>query len=424
MADNPPPPPPPPPPPAPVPPAPAVPFALAPGMFTQRIIDYSTPMGLKIWQTLTAPLADKFDGSESKVHGFVQEVKLVIIERGWTEINSLQDGEDEPIYDWLDHYADITHERLYDHCLEFANGHVRAAQESYAMFTFLKDSLDAEFLVSVTNDDPTQPYTIGGHGVGPLFLKKILSAAHYDLIGTGAVIRDRLINLPTYIAEAKFDVEAFNKYVNKQVDQLKARNEQCSDLLHYLFNAYKKVPDESFAKYIADKEEKYHEGETRYTPSELMQFALNKFALLKQEDKWLKRSQQAEEVFALAAQVEALKKQNLQLQGHLKKVGGQRKKSDGKTKPKGKPKSDEEKGKRKQPAWKLKFEGPTKVKDGKTYFWCQHHIYYCLHKTSECSMPTKDKEKSEAPKESDTATGNAAVTAVQAVMQLMGTQQA
>jgi hypothetical protein len=54
------------------------------------------------------------------------------------------------------HDAEISHEELRQH---FAKQAGCGAQDSFAMFTFLKDSLEAEFLASASDEEPTQQRT-------------------------------------------------------------------------------------------------------------------------------------------------------------------------------------------------------------------------------------------------------------------------
>jgi hypothetical protein len=55
--------------------------------------------------------------------------------------------------------------------------------------------------------------------------------------------------------------------------------------------------------------------------------------------------------------------------------------------PKGKGKDD----KKKLPAWRYQREGTmtTMTKEGKTWLWCDHHGYWCGHKTSDCHAKKK-----------------------------------
>ena len=56
--------------------------------------------------------------------------------------------------------------------------------------------------------------------------------------------------------------------------------------------------------------------------------------------------------------------------------------------------SNKKGGKKETPSWMTKWPGrafvdadQSKVKDGKTYWWCKKHKRFCMHKTSECRKP-------------------------------------
>jgi hypothetical protein len=218
----------------------------------------------------------------------------------------------------------------------------------------------------------------------------------------------------------------FNARVNQLVGQLEARGETSTDLIHYLWKAYGTVPDTKFATYVSQKKDDHDEGSVEYTYKQLLKLTLDKAETMKSQGEWLKHSPQGEQIIALAAKINALEKNNLQLQDRLKKgSGGADADADAEGKhPKG------NKDKKSMPEWKSKKTGETKVhkdpKTGKTttYYWCPHHGYYTAHKPEECkdkppTAPTPPPAPAPAPTPSETA----AQAIVRSALAVFGAQE-
>jgi hypothetical protein len=390
-----------------------VPFALAPGRVTNDIIDYSGDKGQKLWKALIDPLEQKYDGEPKTAQSFVEIVKDTIVERGWEAINELE--EDGEFVLWLDRYAEYDLPTLRQQVETYAGTESRAAQDSFAMYTFLIHSLEKTFhqRISYRKDE----YTVNGMGSGVLLLKVILSAVHHDLKGQATTIRDRLVDLPSHIKTLKYDVEKFNDYVKEQIAQLEARGETSTDLVTYLFRAYQTVPDKDFADYIKQKKSKMEDGEEDYTPQQLMQLAINKYKLITDQQKWLSKSDEEEQIIALMAELKDLKKKNLQLSDKLKPRAGTSSNKGtrrGRNNAKGKDDKDtSDKGEQKIPAWKRTRKGNTLKRNGKTYHWCTHHKFYTMHKSEDCSL--KDKPATQTT--TLPATTEQAANAIMAILQ-------
>jgi hypothetical protein len=384
------------------PPAPAAgPFALAPGLVPVPAIDMSTSNGIKVWNASTEALEPRFDGASGKIFGFLKQVQLAIVERGWTEINTVPkaDGTTEL---WIPNYASHSMASLRTHVLTYVNGQTRHAQDSFAMYTMLQKSLEPSYFATVATAANEEQYMINGKGAGVLFLKAIIMDVHHDLKGKASTIRQRLMDLPTYMAEIKFDIKAFNEHVTGQMAELDARGEQSTDLIEYLWRAYMVVPDSNFTKYISNKKDDHDEESHVYTPKELMKAALDKATLMKDQGVWLKAVPEGEHYLALMAKIESLEKGKLQLENRLKAAAPTRAKGKGAStaKPRGKPRGKPaEQGDRKLPEWKTKKTKDVITrkddKSGKitTYYWCPHHGYYTVHKPADCSKAQADSNK-------------------------------
>ena len=81
------------------------------------------------------------------------------------------------------------------------------------------------------------------------------------------------------------NIENFNQYVKVNVDGLKARGERTYDLMIEIFKAYQVASGCRNFRYIKTK--RYHYDD-RYniTEDKVMTFSLNKFEILRKDNKW------------------------------------------------------------------------------------------------------------------------------------------
>jgi hypothetical protein len=369
---------------------------MAPGLVPVPAIDMSSSTGIKVYNHSTEALEPRFDGASGKIFGFLEQVQSAIVERGWTEINTVPKADGTAGTElWIPNYASHSMASLRARVLTYVNGQTRQAQDSFAMYTMLQKSLEPSYFATVATAANKEQYMINGMGAGVLFLKAIIMDVHHDLKGKASTIRQRLMDLPSYMTEIKFDIKAFNDHVTSQMAELDARGEQSTDLIEYLWRAYMVVPDSNFTKYISNKKDDHDEESHVYTPKELMKAALDKATLMKDQGVWLKTVPEGEKYIALMAELEALKKGKLQLENRLKGTApANRAKAKGAAaaKPRGKPKGKPaDQGDRKLPEWKTKKTKDVITrkddKSGKTttYYWCPHHGYYTVHKPAECS---------------------------------------
>jgi hypothetical protein len=93
-----------------------------------------------------------------------------------------------------------------------------------------------------------QNYTVNGNKDGVCFLKDIITKAYVDTNATIDTIRKSIAKLDDKIKEQKFDIKAFNAYV--QVNALLAHGIQCTELLTNLFAAYNQVQDPEFQQHV------------------------------------------------------------------------------------------------------------------------------------------------------------------------------
>ena len=122
-----------------------------------------------------------------------------------------------------------------------------------------------------------------------------------------------------------------------------------------------------------------------------MNSASNKFKTLLKEGKWLAPTDEQAKILALEAKLSKLdRKSTSQTSANS---GSSAKKGATSSNSRKSGNSNAKKGKKDIPSWMTKWPGKsfvdankTKVKDGKTYWWCKKHKRFCMHQTSECRL--------------------------------------
>ena len=130
-----------------------------------------------------------------------------------------------------------------------------------------------------------------------------------------------------------------------------------------------------------------------------MKDALNNFNNIKLEGKWNALSADQEKIMALQAIFNLLKDTELKLS---KEVTDPKQAKEGKKSDKKKKKSSKKQKGKEMYAWKKvppKNGETTKVVDGETYYWCEDHQVWMLHKPEDCELRKKrladDQKKAE-----------------------------
>ena len=142
-------------------------------------------------------------------------------------------------------------------------------------------------------------------------LKTIIRVSHIDTNATTVTIKHKLQNLNKFILTISCDIEKFNMHVNLLLDYLSVRGETTSDLLNYLFRAYKNATKNEFKRYVKSKRERYEEGEALSAPA-LMILCSNEFKLLVESDKRNAPLKKKEKILTLQSQINKLKENKKQ----------------------------------------------------------------------------------------------------------------
>ena len=376
-------------------------FARTPALAHTGVLDLASSEGMKIYNAATAALSSKFSGGPHEIYLLLKDLKQRNTAFGWNGVTTVTIGGGPAIagaapppvaitYDLLTQYGMVTLDQLRARAEVYENANGREAQNAHMMYQCLYNSLTDEAKLKVLSDHDDYEINTTLNGIisnGPMFLKVIIRNSTVDTMSTVFHIRGNLNQLKEYMMAINCDIELFNQYVTSQVEALAARGTESSDLLINLFEAYEIVPDRKFNKHIENKKDDYEEGAAT-TVNGLMHQALTKFKDLKRSKKWQAPTAEEEQIVALVAQVEQLKKFTKKSKSSSEKVADKIRK---------KRRDDDPKY-----AWKMvkPKQGETSKKEvnGKTYHWCPKHNAWTLHEPGACRLEkgeNKHKQKGE-----------------------------
>jgi hypothetical protein len=365
-------------------------FARTPALAHAGVLNLSSSEGMKIYNAATAALSSKFSGGPAEIYLLLKDLKQRSNAFGWSGITNVTiagvpaaAGAAPPpaiTYDLLTQYGLVTLAQLSVMANVYENADGREAQNAHMMYQCLYNSLTEEAKLKVLSDHDDYEITLTNGIVvsnRPMFLKVIIRNSTVDTMSTVFHIRGNLNQLKEYMIVINCDIEMFNQYVTGQIEALAARGTGSSDLLINLFEAYEIVPDCKFNKHIENKKDDYEEGATT-TVNGLMHQALTKYKDLKRSNKWQAPTAEEEQIVALTAQIEKLKRYTKKGTG-AETADGDKKRKDRVRR------ADDPKF-----AWKLvkpkSGEPEVKVVNGKTYYWCAKHDAWTLHKPDECRL--------------------------------------
>jgi hypothetical protein len=152
-----------------------------------------------------------------------------------------------PPINLITNYGQVTSEQVRTHAAVFMALQQRNSQNSLMLYMFLSNSLDTT-AHNIMDMNP-ENYRVNGDNEGVIFLKEIINKAYVDTNATVDTIRKAVSKLDDKIKELKFDIKAFNTYVQTQVNALSAHGIECTELITNLFSAFKQVPDNKFLQH-------------------------------------------------------------------------------------------------------------------------------------------------------------------------------
>jgi hypothetical protein len=400
--------------------------ALTPGEAAQGIIDYNTPMGMKLYVHATTGLDVKYDLKPSKLKSFLELVYQRaetyafdnIINVPMLSNNAISAGrtataqaqrqnnqyentnaammagaiaaatvtinKNDPMRatrNIIHMYGSVTLMDCQAAAVQYFLEGARKAQNSLMLFTFLSNSLTSEALSMLTVE--RSKYHVMERNDGVTFLKHLISKVQIDTVSTVNTLRNAVKKLDVKIADFGGNIMLFNNYVMGILNAMASYNENCPELLVNLFDAYCTINDTDFRQYIMVKRGLWEDGAYSPTPEGIMQLVENNYKLRLQNGTWRQTGKPVDEINAMKAQIETLKSQ-LQYRSN-------RTERDKKFSWKKVPPTD---------------MSEVKKYEGREYNWCTKHKLWTIHKDSECKGVGVFKQK-RTPEATTTVTNNA-----------------
>jgi len=387
-------------------------FALTPGRANTNVLDLASKLGISAFHSGSAPLTVPFDGNSKDISMLQSQINRRATNSGWNyltgDILTIKNIKNED-KDLITEYGCLSEEEIKT-SLTYINTESRQAQNNQMMVECLLASLTEACFYKISNEE--SKYMMNKVPSAALLYKLLMQKAIIDTRATTYKFRTSLNNLSTYMGTVNSNIELFNHHVKNAEEGLSARGETVNDLCMKLFQGYKACADTNFVDYINKKEDSYLEG-VEIDAAYLMQLALNKYVLRKENGEWGAPSSEQEQLTALTAELTRYK-------ADAKKGSGKNK---GGPKPGNKDKKDKKKKKtaNNDEKWAWKKTPPAnnqpsvKVFNDKTYYWCINHQAWTIHKPADCNLhsstPNNDVSKTKK-KKSATSTLNDALQAV------------
>lgn len=386
------------------------PFALVPGMNNQQPLDFNKGEDTKFFNKAITAAEDKFDLKEDNLRSFLDVVQERARIYNWADVINIPDinGVDRNL---ITNYGQLT---VVD-CTTYAETVIiqpnRRAQNDMMLFQFVSNSLTADARLKLVSNPAL--YTINGTPSGLLFMKILIGKSSIDTKAKTLLLRNEISSLPSKMVELKGNVREFNVYVEHKRQQLLGRGQSVDELMAHLFNAYLRVPDQDFIRYIQTKKDGFEE-EDDMEVDELMNLALVRYDLLSQQN--AVNQEGDERVVALLAKQEERERSSHhhnnksineeKLTALIAKLQGMHNKF-----AKGGQGNNKQNNDQKN-AWKKVKPSPneslTKTVNGRPYNWCKFHEAWTMHKQAECTLGnnshgnnthTENKFKQEDPQE-------------------------
>jgi len=383
-------------PPVPPVPPPAAPFALTPGQANPtQPLDYTSTIGIKIWNEATASLPLKFNVEGKEVNQFCRDLQVRAKQQGWdaTGADIITVAADaNTTYNVITEYGRLTVEQITTAAQTYVADQTRQAQNNEQMLHCIDNSLTKEGKLKILAEQDKYTITVGGveYESATLLLKLLMQKGIVDTRATASFFRENLSSLDTHMATVNSDIEKFNEYVKVNAEGLKARGERCDDLMINLFKGYLSVSDREFVRYMQQKKDNYDDGEDM-SPESLQTLALNKYDTLTKQDKWNAKSAEQKQIVALTAEMNKIKDVNLRLAQSIKSKRANT--TDG-TRSQGNSTTSNQK---QNEAWKKVApkagEPLTKQRNNKTYHWCDEHPAWVIHHPDNCELKKKRLEQ-------------------------------
>ena len=367
-------------------------YALTPGhLKPDDPLDLNDKLGRDIYNRAVEPLKVPFDGSSKNIHLLQSQLRVRAKKSGWDkgtgniiDVTDVNGNNKNVLYK----YGCLSMEELQVASSTYCTANVttRAAQNNQMMLECILSSITETCFYKICNEDAAYTVPLGEQSAVMLY-KLLMSKAQVDTVATNYQFKSRLANLENYMGNVNSNIEMFNSHVKDAKEGLSARGDEASNLIMELFKGYKVASDHEFVKYIKTREDRYLEGET-LTDDLLMQLALNKYTIMKENGEWGAPTEQEEQMTALSAE---LSKKMEALSEITKQIKRGKSNQDRASQQPNNSNSSKARKARKEArhAWKKippkQGDPETTVFEERTYHWCPNHQAWCMHLAKDCT---------------------------------------
>jgi hypothetical protein len=339
-------------------------------------VDWSSERELKNWKAATKALDTKFDLKQANLMTFLNRIQERATAFNWSAVLNVPIGDPPVNQNIIENYGVITLEQCRAHATTYLALQTRPSQVSAMLYTFLRGSLTAE-ANNVLDLNPTS-YTINGQVDGLCLLKQIIAKSFVDTNSTVSMIRRTIGKLDDKIKEYKFDIKAFNHYVEMQVASLAAHSVKCDELIPNLFTSYLTVKDEEFLQLVRMHYFQHEQSNAVGNPTSIMKSIENHYHRRVAEGTWnpVISKTDKERIIALESTIAELRADKHKPTETIQERNNKRQKIDDKK-------------------WAWKQVAPktgtphTMEKNKKTYHWCVKHAMWTIHRPEECRLNQK-----------------------------------
>ena len=299
-------------------------FSLTPGQNIDQVLNFDEKSHRAIYNNASAKLPiDAFDCVDTQLLDFMSALTKRAYDYGWVERIlkiplTLPEDPDTEYVNILTNHAKVSLNTIREYEESYVQQQTRARQDTHCLYTCVMDSLSQEGRMKVLNEkdkylieaDPTDNDNDELVPSGNLLLKVVLMKSSVDNRSGSYSIRMKLAELDNLITRMDFDIEKFNDRVKSYLEDLSRRGETSDDVNYNLIKAYKTVPVREFVAFIdrLKDDDDNQEPEGRYTPQFIMDKAENKFKILVNENIWDTKMNEKDELMALRAEFDKLKK--------------------------------------------------------------------------------------------------------------------
>ena len=291
-------------------------FYLCPAAANTGIIDCSQKEGKKLYEDASRKLCDEpFSCDPDEYHDLLQVLSSRAMEWSWDSsiMNVPTDSSNaaSPKVSLLIEHGKLSIGQIRQYEKTYIATQTRQAQNSYMLYQALFKSLSKIGRSKIILDKKDYVVNVGGqeYRSGNLLLKVILNKMHLETKAAARGIRQRLANLDTYITKIGYDIVKFNKYVKSQMQHLAAKGETTNDLVDNVLNAYEAVPGEDWKAWHRRVTDRIDDG-TEVSINDLLEKGEAKYKALVDNEKWNILSESDQQIIALKAEINDLKKKN------------------------------------------------------------------------------------------------------------------